>query len=103
MYAIGVAEQIIVAISQYGDTCCISPFQKWKGLARIGNLSKNGSLPGLVIDQNNILNVLIFNLKTTWSTKISMPFLSSLDNLILDAYIIFQKGVDYFEIENKTC
>ena len=35
-----------------------------------------------VIHQNNILTVLIHNLKTAWSTKISMPFLSSLDNLL---------------------
>ena len=32
-----------------------------------------------------------------------MSFLSSLDNLLKDAYIIFQKGVDNFEIEHKTC
>ena len=32
-----------------------------------------------------------------------MLLLSSLDNLLQDAYIIFQKGVDYFEIEHKTC
>ena len=32
-----------------------------------------------------------------------MLFLSSLDNLLLDAYIIIQKGVDNFEIEHKTC
>ena len=32
-----------------------------------------------------------------------MLFLSSLDNLLQDAYIIFQKGVDDFEIEHKTC
>ena len=30
----------------------------------------------------------------------SMPFLSSLNK---DAYFIFQKVVDYLEIENKTC
>ena len=33
-----------------------------------------------------------------------MPFLSSLDNLLKDAYAIFQKGVegvDYFEAEHK--
>ena len=28
--------------------------------------------------------------------------LSSLDNIITDAYIIFQNGVDNFEIEHKT-
>ena len=34
------------------------------------------------MDQNIILNVLINKLKTAWPTKISMPFLSSLDNLL---------------------
>ena len=32
-----------------------------------------------------------------------MPFLSSLDNLLWNAYVIFHKGVDNFEIEHKTC
>ena len=32
-----------------------------------------------------------------------MSFLTSLENLLQDAYIIFQKGVDDFEIEHKTC
>ena len=32
-----------------------------------------------------------------------MLFLSSLDNVLEEAYIIFQKGVDNFEIEHKTC
>ena len=32
-----------------------------------------------------------------------MPFLNSLDNLLYDAYIIFLKSVDNFEIEHKTC
>ena len=32
-----------------------------------------------------------------------MLYLSSLDNLLEDAYIIFQKSVDNFEIEHKTC
>ena len=32
-----------------------------------------------------------------------MLFLSFLDNLLYDGYIIFQKGVDNFEIEHKTC
>ena len=30
-----------------------------------------------------------------------MPFLSSVDNLLQNAYIIFHKGVDNFEIEHK--
>ena len=30
-----------------------------------------------------------------------MLFLSSLDNFLLDGYIIFLKNVDYFEIERK--
>ena len=42
-------------------------------------------------------------LKIAWATKIPMPFLSSLDNLPSDAYIIFQEGVDNFEIEHKIC
>ena len=32
-----------------------------------------------------------------------MLFWSSLDNLLYDAYIIFQNDVDNFEIEHKTC
>ena len=33
-----------------------------------------------------------------------MLFLSSLDNYyIKDAFIIFQKGADKFEMEHKTC
>ena len=32
-----------------------------------------------------------------------MLFLSFLDNLLYDAYIIFHKGVINFEIEHKTC
>ena len=55
------------------------------------------------MDQNNILTVLIHNLETTSPTKLSMPFLSSLDNLLYDAYIIFHKSVDNFEIAHKTC
>ena len=31
---------------------------------------------------NNVLTVLIYNLKTAGPTKISMPFLSSLNNLL---------------------
>ena len=31
-----------------------------------------------------------------------MLFLSSLDNLLWDAYIIYQEGVDNFEIKHKN-
>ena len=34
-----------------------------------------------VIDQNNILTVMIRNMKTAWPTNISMPFLSSFNLL----------------------
>ena len=52
----------------------------------------------------SILTVLIQKrIKTAWSTKISMPFLSSVKNLLIDAYIIFQESVDSLEIEHKTC
>ena len=47
--------------------------------------------------QTHIFTVLIYNLKPAWPTKTSMPFLSSLNNLLYDAYVIFQ-GVDYFGI-----
>ena len=36
----------------------------------------------IVIDQSNILTVLIYNLKTTWPTKLSTSMLSSLGNLL---------------------
>ena len=45
----------------------------------------------------------INNSRTAWPTLILMLFLSSLDNLLYNAYIIFQKDVDNFEIEHKTC
>ena len=44
------------------------------------------------------MTVLIYNLKTAWPTRISMPFLSFLGNLLEDAYVNFQDGVDNFEI-----
>ena len=47
--------------------------------------------------------VLVSKLRKAWSSKILMLFLSSLDNLPKDAYYHFSKGVDYFEIEHKTC
>ena len=46
-----------------------------------------------VIGQNIILTVLIHNLKTARPTKIPMPFLNSLDNLLWDVCIIFFKKV----------
>ena len=52
------------------------------------------------MDQNIQNIVLIKNSRTAW------PFLTSLDNYYqdaYDAYIIFQKGVDIFETEHKTC
>ena len=47
--------------------------------------------------------VWINNSRTDWPTLILMPFFSFLDNLLQDAYIIFQQDVDNFEIEHKTC
>ena len=44
-----------------------------------------------VIDQNNILTVLIHNLKSALPIKSSMLFLSSLEKLLSDAYNIFLK------------
>ena len=49
------------------------------------------------MDQNSQNVVLINNSRTAWPTYMLILFLSSLDNLLQDAYIIFQKGV------NKTC
>ena len=46
--------------------------------------------------------VWINNSRTAWPTKNLMLFLSSLDNLLSDACIIFQEGLDNFEIEHKT-
>ena len=53
------------------------------------------------MDQNSQNIVLINNSRTAWPTNMLLPFLSSLDNLLQDAYIIFQKGVDNFEIAHK--
>ena len=49
------------------------------------------------------MTVLIDNLKTAWTTNISMPLLSSLDNFLYHTYIIFQEGVENFEIDHETC
>ena len=46
--------------------------------------------------------VLINNSRITWPTKILLTFLNFSDNLLLDAYIIFSKNVDYVEIVHKT-
>ena len=40
--------------------------------------NKEGQAVLELLIQNNILTALIYNLKTAWPTKISMPFLSSL-------------------------
>ena len=55
------------------------------------------------MDQNSQNVAWINNSRTPWPSQILMLFLSSLDNLLQDAYIIFQKGVGNFEIEHKTC
>ena len=47
--------------------------------------------------------VWINNSNTAWPTLILMLFLSSLENLLQDVYIVFLKHVDDFEIEHKTC
>ena len=46
-----------------------------------------------VIDENNILTVLIHNLKTAWPIKIPMPFLSSLAQYALRCTHYFAKKV----------
>ena len=75
--------------------------KKHKNANKIAN-NLNRSNGSLVIDQNILLTVLIHNLQTGWPTKISMPFLSFLDNLLLDTCIIWRKSVDNFEIAHKT-
>ena len=52
--------------------------------------------------QTQHFDCLICNLKTAWPTLILMLFLSSLDNLLY-LRCVFQKDVDNFEIEHKTC
>ena len=47
------------------------------------------------MDQDSQNVVLINNPRTAWPTK--MLFLSSLDNLLQVAYVIFQKGVGPFQ------
>ena len=42
------------------------------------------------MDQNSQNIVLINKSRTAWPTQILMLFLSSLDNLLQDTYIIFQ-------------
>ena len=49
-----------------------------------------------------IWTVLIHNLQKACSSKILMPLLSFLVNLLLDECIIFQKGVNNFKKEHKT-
>ena len=55
------------------------------------------------MDQNFQNVVWINNSRTAWPTETLMLILSSLGNFLKDAYIIFLKGVDDFEIEYKTC
>ena len=46
-------------------------------------------------------SVLISDPRTAWPTKIIMPFLNFSDNLLQDAYNIFEKSVDNFETAHK--
>ena len=57
------------------------------------------------MDQNSQNALWICNSRTAWPTSILMLFLSSLDNLLQDACIIFffKKSVNDFEIEHKIC
>ena len=59
----------------------------------------NFSMPSQIFSHNSENIVSINNSRNAWPTEV----LSSLDNLLLRAYIIFQKGADSFEIEHKTC
>ena len=60
-------------------------------------------LEGLVVLELFMQNiVLINNSRTDWSMKFSVHFLSFSDNLLQDAYIIFPKNVDQYEIVHKT-
>ena len=52
-----------------------------------------------VIDHNMQNTVLINKSRTAWRTKISMPFLSFSENLLLGAYIHLH--VDNFEIAHR--
>ena len=54
------------------------------------------------MDQNSQNVVWINNARTAWPTYILVLFLNSLDKLLQDAFIIYQKGVDSFEIEHKN-
>ena len=54
------------------------------------------------IEQNLQNKVSINKKRTAWPTKIPMPILSSLDNLLQDAYNIFQKSPGNFEKVHKT-
>ena len=47
--------------------------------------------PELLIQKQH-LTVLIYNLKSPWPTKISMPFLSSLSIFLRDTKFILQKS-----------
>ena len=57
-----------------------SKFVKELKKKKYQNLSRQSS--SWVIDPNNILNVLMHNFKIAWPTRISMPLLSFLDNLL---------------------
>ena len=63
-------------------------------------MSKDWPSSSWVIDQNNILTILIHNLKTNGSTKISIPWTICYK---MHIFFSFKKDVDYFKIEHKKC
>ena len=56
----------------------------------------------LSVYQYNPNFVLINNSRTAWLLKFQL-FVNSVVNLLKDAYIIFQKSVENFEIKHKPC
>ena len=73
----------------------------WQTKKRHTNSNRPSS--SLVTDHNIQTIVLINNSITTWPNKILTQLLSFTSNLLQDAYIVFQNGVDNFEISHKTC
>ena len=54
------------------------------------------------LSYKNSLTVLIHNSRTAWSTKNLKAILSPLYNWLWDAYTLFQKGFNNFELKQKN-